>query len=156
MHFNFKLLFHVLFLFGIKTSIQTEEEIRNYLFNSTYDRTLKPSDLIEIVMELTLKQIVNLDERSQILTTASYLIVKWNDTRLKWNSDAFNNTKMISIYAKKLWLPDLFVTNTADSNGFVAITDSNIGYIQSDGSISLTLSLIGLRTRCLLKFRNVI
>ena len=47
------------------------------------------------------------------------------------------------IGAKNLWLPDLFVTNTADSNGFISITDNNLAFVSSDGLVYLTLSLIG-------------
>jgi hypothetical protein len=45
--------------------------------------------------------------------------------------------------AKNIWLPDLFITNTADKNGFIRITDSNLAYIENNGYVKLTLSLVG-------------
>ena len=80
------------------------------------------------------------------MTTASYLFVKWYDPRLKWNLTLNNNidqVKSISLMAKNIWLPDLFITNTADENGFIRITDSNLAYIENNGYVKLTLSLVG-------------
>ena len=73
-----------------------------------------------------------------------------------------------------IWLPDLFITNTADNNGFIQVTDSNLAFIENDGYVRLTLSLIGiwilflilimfykhfydkgLRTRCLIEIKKV-
>ena len=45
--------------------------------------------------------------------------------------------------AKKIWLPDFFVINTADSNGFVSITDTSLAYIHYDGLVYWAMSLIG-------------
>jgi len=68
---------------------------------------------------------------------------KWYDPRLKWNSTLSHNIDSISVLAKSIWLPDLFITNTADSNGFITVTDSNLAFIEKNGYVKLTLSLIG-------------
>ena len=92
---------------------------------------------------IALKQIIAIDERNQFMTTASYLYIKWYDPRLKWNSTLSHNIDSISVLAKSIWLPDLFITNTADSNGFITVTDSNLAFIENSGYVKLTLSLIG-------------
>jgi hypothetical protein len=124
----------------------TEKKIKDTILNSNYDKTMRPSKSVSILMNIALKQIIGLDERNQFMTTASYLFVKWYDPRLKWNLTLNNNTdqvKSISLMAKNIWLPDLFITNTADENGFIRVTDSNLAYIENNGYVKLTLSLVG-------------
>ena len=132
--------------------LKTEKQIKNSIINSDYDKSIRPSVTVNILMNIALKQIMALDERNMIMTTASYLFVSWNDPRLKWNSTETNDVQTISVGAKNVWLPDLYVTNTAEQNGFISITDLNIAYIQSDGLVYLTISLVGkfdLNTFCM-------
>ena len=123
-------------------TVNIEKYIKNSIFNSEYDRTIRPSVTVKISMDIALKQIIALDERNQVMITASYLFASWNDSRLKWNSTKTKDVKTISVGARNLWLPDLYITNTAEQNGFISITDTNIAFVQSDGLVYLTLSLI--------------
>jgi hypothetical protein len=124
-------------------TLQIEKRIKDTIINTNYDKSIRPSVSVSILMDIALKQIVAIDERNQFMTTASYLFIKWYDPRLKWNSTLSNNVKSISVLAKSLWLPDLVITNTAENNGFIAVTDSNLAFIENDGYVKLTLSLIG-------------
>jgi len=125
-------------------SLQNEKKVKDMIVNSNYDKSIRPSFTVSILMDIALKQIVAIDERNQFMTTASYLFVKWYDPRLKWNSTLSNGVASISVLAKNIWLPDLFITNTADNNGFIQVTDSNLAFIENDGYVRLTLSLIGI------------
>jgi len=123
-------------------TLEIEKHIKNSIINSDYDKSIRPSVTVEILMNIALKQIMALDERGMIMTTSSYLFISWNDPRLKWNSNETDNVNTISVGAKSIWLPDLYVTNTAEQNGFLSITDTNLAFIQSDGLVYLTLNLI--------------
>ena len=123
--------------------LKNEKQIKDTIINTNYDKTIRPTVSVSILMDIALKQIVAIDERNQFMTTASYLFIKWYDPRLKWNSTLSNNVKSISVLAKSLWLPDLVITNTAENNGFITVTDSNLAFIENDGYVKLTLSLIG-------------
>ena len=125
-------------------SLQNEKKVKDMIVNSNYDKSIRPSFTVSILMDIALKQIVAIDERNQFMTNASYLFVKWYDPRLKWNSTLSNGVASISVLAKNIWLPDLFITNTADNNGFIQVTDSNLAFIENDGYVRLTLSLIGI------------
>jgi hypothetical protein len=123
--------------------LKNEKRIKDTIINSNYDKTIRPTVPVSILMDIALKQIVAIDEKNQFMTTASYLFVKWYDPRLKWNSTLSHNIDSISVLAKSIWLPDLFITNTADNNGFITVTDSNLAFIEHNGYVKLTLSLIG-------------
>ncbi len=124
--------------------LKLEKHILKSIINSEYDKIIRPSVNVNISINIALKQIISIDERNMVMTTASYLFISWNDPRLKWNSNKTNSIDTISVGAKSIWLPDLYVTNTFEQNGFLSITDLNLAFIKSNGMVYLTLSLIGI------------
>ena len=146
---SLKIIYFCLFFIEVITTdeldetLQIEKRIKDTIINKNYDKSIRPTVSVSILMDIALKQIVAIDERNQFMTTASYLFIKWYDPRLKWNSKLSNDVKSISVLAKSIWLPDLFITNTADNDGFIKVTDSNLAFIENDGYVKLTLSLIG-------------
>ena len=124
-----------------------ETTLKKAIFQS-YDKSVKPSGVVDIWFDASLKQIVSLDEKNQIITTSIYLYAKWYEKRLSWNSSDYNDINSIKVSATELWLPDLFVINTADTNGFITISNSNLATISNDGNgnggfINLKIGLIG-------------
>ena len=146
---SFQIIYFCLFLFEVITAddldetLQIEKRIKDTIINKNYDKSIRPSVSVSILMDIALKQIVAIDEKNQFMTTASYLFVKWYDPRLKWNSSLSHNIDSVSVLAKSIWLPDLFITNTADTNGFITVTDSNLAFVENNGNVKLTLGLIG-------------
>jgi hypothetical protein len=146
---SFQIIYFCLFLFEVITAddldetLQIEKRIKDTIINKNYDKSIRPSVSVSILMDIALKQIVAIDERNQFMTTASYLFIKWYDPRLKWNSSLSHNIDSVSVLAKSIWLPDLFITNTADTNGFITVTDSNLAFVENNGNVKLTLGLIG-------------
>lgn len=124
------------------TNSQEESDLSSALFTN-YTNLVRPSKSVEIALNISLKQVTSLDEQNQIITTSSYIFLSWIDERLKWNPSEYNSIENLPVKSKKIWLPDLFVVNTADNNGFVTISDSNVVWIQSNGHVYLTIALIG-------------
>lgn len=56
--------------------------LKDKLLNVSYDKSIRPDTTVFVFLTLWFRQIVNLDEKNQIATTSSYLIVSWTDTRL--------------------------------------------------------------------------
>ncbi len=120
-----------------------EKDIKNIVLNpSNYDKTIRPSQIVTINIDLIFKQIVNFDEKFQILTTSSYLYTDWIDNRLAWNFTQYP-IDYISVIANQLWLPDLYIINSADADGFIKITASNLAIIKHDGTVILINGLNG-------------
>ena len=82
------------------------------------------------------------------MTSNLYLSAYWFDQRLEWEPSNFNGLNEIFVQANKLWLPDFAVINTAGTNVFIQINDSNLALINSDGYIFLLISVTALQTRC--------
>lgn len=149
---NFLLIPLTLFCFFCSYTYQSdttdEYNMKKVIFSTTYDRTIRPLDTIKISIKISMKQIVAVNEKSQIITTSSYLFVSWNDQRLSWIPAEYNNLYSINVPAFQIWLPDLYVINTADSNGFLSINSNYFGLLFYNGTIILNIGLIGLNTRC--------
>merc|ERR1719297_13920 len=72
------------------------------------------SEAVQLRFGLTLQQIIDVDEKNQILTTNIWLNLEWNDVNLKWNKSDFGNIEDIRIPPKHIWKPDLLMYNSAD------------------------------------------
>ena len=64
-----------------------------------------------------------------------------------WNPSEYNAINTISIPSKNVWIPDRMIVNTADSDGFIKISDSNLVTIDYTGNLSLIVPVL-IRSRC--------
>ena len=113
-----------------------------------YNKNIRPTDLFEIYIKMALKQVVSIDEKNQIMTSNSYVGMTWEDSRLSWNPADFNNVYNILMPTSMLWTIDLFIINTANTNGYVAMPSQSLASVSSDGIVYLVFSMTSLKTRC--------
>jgi len=100
-----------------------------------YEKQERPvyneSDAVKLTFGLDLQQIIDLDEKNQILTTNIWLNLNWQDTNLRWNSSDHGGIQDIRIPPWKLWIPDLLMYNSADE-AFDGTYQTNV-VVSSDG-----------------------
>lgn len=103
-----------------------------------YEKSVRPvinsSTVLTVTLGLKLNQIVDLDERHQVLTTNVFIDQEWRDENLVWEPHKYNNVKSLRIPTKQVWLPDTFIYNNADdgSTGFMQGTYILVTY---DGNV---------------------
>ena len=124
----------LLILNMIKTDSKTTQAIKNLILNSNYDPSILPQDFIQIDVDMFFKQIVKLDQNNQILVSSSTLVAQWNDQRLAWNITEYP-MGVLTLKATQIWLPDLYVINSADLNGFVPVSSSNLAIVFYSGLV---------------------
>ncbi|KAI5634818.1 neurotransmitter-gated ion-channel ligand binding domain-containing protein [Phthorimaea operculella] len=106
---------------ALKTAISSvseqgphEKRLLNALLNS-YNTLERPvaneSEPLEVKFGLTLQQIIDVDEKNQILTTNVWLNLEWNDYNLRWNDSEYGGVKDVRITPNKLWKPDVLMYN---------------------------------------------
>ncbi|KAH8374258.1 hypothetical protein KR200_011473 [Drosophila serrata] len=112
-----------------------EKRLLNHLL-STYNTLERPvaneSEPLEVKFGLTLQQIIDVDEKNQILTTNAWLNLEWNDYNLRWNETEYGGVKDLRITPNKLWKPDVLMYNSADE-GFDGTYHTNI-VVKHNGS----------------------
>ncbi|XP_078481718.1 neuronal acetylcholine receptor subunit alpha-7-like isoform X8 [Ciona intestinalis] len=115
---------------------QAEKDLIQDLLRN-YDVMVRPidkyNDIINVSFAVTLQQIVDLDEKNQLLTTSMYMGWTWNDTYLKWNPDNYSGIVEIRLPAKKVWKPDILVYNSA-VDSFDQMLQTNV-VIWSTGAV---------------------
>ncbi|XP_023720497.1 neuronal acetylcholine receptor subunit alpha-7 isoform X9 [Cryptotermes secundus] len=90
------------------------------------------SDPLQLSFGLTLMQIIDVDEKNQILTTNAWLNLEWNDVNLRWNSSEYGGVKDLRIPPHRIWKPDVLMYNSADE-GFDGTYPTNV-VVRNNGS----------------------
>ncbi|XP_045112919.1 neuronal acetylcholine receptor subunit alpha-7-like isoform X3 [Portunus trituberculatus] len=94
-------------------------------YNKLERPTQNESSAIVVKLGLTLQQIINVDEKNQILTTNVWLNFEWTDHNLIWNETEYGGVTDLRINPKYLWTPDVLMYNSADE-GFSSTYPTNV------------------------------
>lgn len=121
------------------------------LFNSLlakYDKNTRPQSFLDVYTRVELFQIVNIDERNQLMTSSFYLIQEWYDIRLRWNPAVSGNMTYFQIPIKSVWHPDTYIVNSADTDAFIKVTDTSMVSIHHTGFLNFINPSFSVKTRC--------
>ncbi|XP_035692595.1 neuronal acetylcholine receptor subunit alpha-9-I-like [Branchiostoma floridae] len=62
----------------------------------------------------SVEQIVDLDEKRELLVAAVVIDFTWQDSRLKWEQGYYGDIKTISVSGSSIWIPTLTLKKNAD------------------------------------------
>uniref|UniRef100_A0A8C9U2L9 Neuronal acetylcholine receptor subunit alpha-7 n=1 Tax=Scleropages formosus TaxID=113540 RepID=A0A8C9U2L9_SCLFO len=83
-----------------------------------YNRMERPvaNDSLPITVKFSmiLVQIMDVDEKNQILTTNMWLQMHWYDHYLQWNQSEYPGVKNLRFTTDQVWTPDILLYNSAD------------------------------------------
>ncbi|XP_071825151.1 acetylcholine receptor subunit delta-like [Apostichopus japonicus] len=133
--------------------LSNEARIRDYLLNqanfSARERPVLDSDeSVHVEIMLQFYAMLDLNERDQVITTASWLNMRWTDERLSWNTSEFGGEDVVVIFIDEIWTPKLFISNALDIDSLSIISPERGSILlTSDGSVSLGTPLV-LSTQC--------
>uniref|UniRef100_A0A673VWA0 Neuronal acetylcholine receptor subunit alpha-7 n=1 Tax=Salmo trutta TaxID=8032 RepID=A0A673VWA0_SALTR len=103
---------------------------------TNYNRLERPvfNDSAPILVELgfTLLQIIDVDEKNQVLMTNAWLQLHWTDTYLSWNPENYPGVQNLRFPSNQIWVPDILLYNSADER-FDATFHTNV-LVNSSGS----------------------
>ncbi|XP_071845612.1 acetylcholine receptor subunit alpha-like 1 isoform X2 [Apostichopus japonicus] len=112
-------------------SSEKEEELFRKLF-SNYNRLIRPvannSDILDVSFGLTMSQLIDVDEKNQIMTTNVWLKHGWNDTKLQWDEDLYPGLNILRVPSNIIWLPDIVLFNNADGKYEVTLMTKALVY----------------------------
>nr|XP_006116805.1 neuronal acetylcholine receptor subunit alpha-2 [Pelodiscus sinensis] len=119
-----------------RTHTHAEERLFKYLFTS-YNRWSRPvsniSDVVIIRFGLSIAQLIDVDEKNQMMTTNVWLKQEWSDYKLRWNPADFDNVTSIRVPSEMIWIPDIVLYNNAD--GEFAVTHMTKAHLFSNGKV---------------------
>ncbi|XP_029360415.1 neuronal acetylcholine receptor subunit alpha-7-like isoform X2 [Echeneis naucrates] len=71
------------------------------------------SQTLTVLFSFTLMQIMDVDEKNQILTTNAWLQMQWYDHYLQWNQSEYPGVKNLRFTPDQVWTPDILLYNSA-------------------------------------------
>uniref|UniRef100_A0A8C3U5R1 Neuronal acetylcholine receptor subunit alpha-10 n=1 Tax=Catharus ustulatus TaxID=91951 RepID=A0A8C3U5R1_CATUS len=104
---------------------------------ANYSSALRPVEdtdrALNVTLQVTLSQIIDMDERNQVLTTYLWVRQTWLDAHLTWDKDEYGGIDSIRIPSSYVWRPDIILYNNADEH-FGGSMETNV-VLRSDGHI---------------------
>uniref|UniRef100_A0A0K0F618 Neuronal acetylcholine receptor subunit eat-2 (inferred by orthology to a C. elegans protein) n=1 Tax=Strongyloides venezuelensis TaxID=75913 RepID=A0A0K0F618_STRVS len=83
-----------------------------------YDTSERPilndTEAVEVNLRVLLQQIVDVDEKNQILNLVVWTQFTWSDYKLIWDPDEYGGIKTIQLPPDSVWRPDILLFNSAD------------------------------------------
>ncbi|XP_078092215.1 neuronal acetylcholine receptor subunit alpha-4 [Mustelus asterias] len=123
----------------VESRSQAEERLLKTLFTG-YNKLSRPvlnsSDAVLVHFGLSIAQLVDVDEKNQMMTTNVWIKQEWHDFKLRWNPLDYMNVTSIRVPSELLWRPDIVLYNNAD--GDFAITHLTKAHLFYSGRIKWT------------------
>ncbi|XP_007544326.2 neuronal acetylcholine receptor subunit alpha-2-like [Poecilia formosa] len=98
----------------VKTHSHAEDELFKTLF-SGYNKWSRPvpniSDVVIVKFGLSIAQLIDVDEKNQMMTTNVWLKQEWNDYKLRWRPSDYDNVTSIRVPSELIWVPDIVLYN---------------------------------------------
>ncbi|XP_028253409.1 neuronal acetylcholine receptor subunit alpha-2 isoform X2 [Parambassis ranga] len=118
------------------THSHAEDELFKTLF-AGYNKWSRPvpniSDVVIVKFGLSIAQLIDVDEKNQMMTTNVWLKQEWNDYKLRWRPSDYDNVTSIRVPSELIWVPDIVLYNNAD--GEFAVTHMTKAHLFHTGQI---------------------
>ncbi|NXF21710.1 ACHA7 protein, partial [Rhodinocichla rosea] len=99
------------------------ELLRNY--NRLERPVVNDSQPLIVELQLSLLQIIDVDEKNQVLITNAWLQMSWVDVYLSWDQYEYPGVQNLRFPADQIWVPDILLYNSADER-FDATFHTNV------------------------------
>ncbi|KAK2843514.1 hypothetical protein Q7C36_011729 [Tachysurus vachellii] len=118
------------------THAHAEDKLFKKLF-STYNKWSRPvrniTDVVIVKFGLSIAQLIDVDEKNQMMTTNVWLKQEWNDYKLRWKPSDYDNVTSIRVPSELIWVPDIVLYNNAD--GEFAVTHMTKAHLFYTGEV---------------------
>uniref|UniRef100_A0AC34RKQ2 Neurotransmitter-gated ion-channel ligand-binding domain-containing protein n=1 Tax=Panagrolaimus sp. JU765 TaxID=591449 RepID=A0AC34RKQ2_9BILA len=114
-------IFLLLFLINLSTCNEDEQRLYADLLNN-YNPLERPvensSEPLIVKVRLFLQQIIDVDEKNQMVQVNAWIRYIWEDYKLKWNPDDYGGIRDVRFPGnlEQIWKPDVLLYNSADQN----------------------------------------
>ena len=106
-----------------------EYKLVNHLLRF-YDKRIRPTktsfEQLNVTFGLALSQIIDVDEKNQIITTNCWLNLAWIDFQLSWKPEDWEGINVLRLPHDAVWLPDILLYNNADMISHFSAVSTNV------------------------------
>ncbi|GFO34212.1 neuronal acetylcholine receptor subunit alpha-3 [Plakobranchus ocellatus] len=72
-------------------------------------------ETLHATLGIAIRQLIELNEPEQKVSTSIWFRMTWNDCRLRWNPSLYGNITSVTIPKQRMWVPDLTLYDNAQS-----------------------------------------
>nr|QOR60934.1 nicotinic acetylcholine receptor alpha subunit 16 [Necator americanus] len=108
-----------------------EDLMRDY--NNLERPVANHSKPVTVYLKVSLQQIIDVDEKNQIVYVNAWLDYIWYDYKLSWDMSEYGNITDVRFPAGRIWKPDVLLYNSVDAN-FDSTYQTNM-IVYSDGKV---------------------
>ncbi|XP_076334619.1 neuronal acetylcholine receptor subunit beta-3-like [Tachypleus tridentatus] len=94
-----------------------EQRLRENILKD-YNKYVRPvrneNESIQTYVSFIPRHILQLDERTQVLTVEGTLVMEWRDQFLTWKPKDYGSIQVFHLPDHNIWQPDIFLYNSAD------------------------------------------
>ncbi|XP_035699253.1 neuronal acetylcholine receptor subunit alpha-4-like isoform X1 [Branchiostoma floridae] len=116
--------------------LEAREKLYRDLFVK-YNKVPRPvknvTDKVTIKFGIAISQLIDVDEKNQVLTTSVWLRQEWFDYKLNWQPEDYGNLTYIRVPSTEIWVPDVVLYNNAD--GKFEVTSYTRAQVFYDGTV---------------------
>ncbi|XP_043088030.1 neuronal acetylcholine receptor subunit alpha-4 [Puntigrus tetrazona] len=116
---------------------QAEERLLRSLLTG-YSKVSRPvqnvTHVLYVRFGLSIAQLIDVDEKNQMMTTNVWVKQEWLDHRLRWRPADYENISSVRIPAQFIWRPDIVLYNNAD--GDFTVTHLTKAHLFHDGRVA--------------------
>lgn len=98
---------------------EDEERLVRDLFRG-YNKLIRPVENmtynVDVSFGLAFIQLINVNEKNQIMKSNVWLRLVWKDYQLRWDAADYGGIKVLRLPPDKVWKPDIVLFNNADGN----------------------------------------
>ncbi|XP_069160953.1 acetylcholine receptor subunit beta-like 1 isoform X2 [Procambarus clarkii] len=115
------ILLLLLLTVSLHTGVCSEDEERlvRDLFRG-YNKLIRPVENmtynVDVAFGLAFIQLINVNEKNQIMKSNVWLRLVWKDYQLRWDAADYGGIKVLRLPPDKVWKPDIVLFNNADGN----------------------------------------
>ncbi|XP_066557743.1 neuronal acetylcholine receptor subunit alpha-5 [Amia ocellicauda] len=125
-------------LSNLSSYAKTEDKLFKHLFSS-YQKWVRPVEhlngTVRVKFGLAISQLVDVDEKNQLMTTNVWLKQEWVDVKLRWDPADYLGITSIRVPSDSIWIPDIVLYDNADGRFEGSVTKTVVKY---DGTICWT------------------
>ncbi|KAK2569377.1 Neuronal acetylcholine receptor subunit alpha-3 [Acropora cervicornis] len=134
-----------------------ENHLLEDLFSATrYNKRVRPvrrsEEVVNVTFGLVVREIVDLDDKNQLLITRAEIREYWHDPLMVWNPSEYDGITFISVHPKDIWLPDIVLYNNAGTEFGSGMTRTK-AVINHDGLVSINAPTI-IESSCKIHVTN--
>ncbi|XP_068616733.1 neuronal acetylcholine receptor subunit alpha-3 [Brachionichthys hirsutus] len=127
----------LLYLLAGSSCSNGEHKLFSVIF-SNYNQYIRPvenvTDPVIVQFEVSMSQLVKVDELNQIMETNLWLRHIWNDYKLRWNPKDFGGVEFIRVPSNRIWKPDIVLYNNAV--GDFQVDDKTKALLRYNGDVT--------------------